>query len=281
MAAVDVMAGVPVELLVPNRAISYVPSGTFLARLRDNAAPTGSALLALGDPVFKRPDRQSNAPPPLPPGGLLITMVAPDGIASAARLQAGDVLLTYGGEDLTSVEKLPELIAAQLQTTAIPITIWRNGFEVKRTVSPGELGVVLDKDPASQAIANHRRNKAMLLALRGGDWQDLPGTRMEVTQLAMLYGEHSRTLLDSAASEQSLDELRKSGDLSKLTYLHFATHGAANNVRAMESVLILAQDKLPEASLPRVGEPFIDGRLSARGTGVLEPERGIGDALRL
>jgi CHAT domain-containing protein len=34
-------------------------------------------------------------------------------------------------------------------------------------------------------------------------------------------------------------------------------------VRALESVLILSQDQLPETPMPRDGEPFINGQLSA------------------
>ena len=59
------------------------------------------------------------------------------------------------------------------------------------------------------------------------------------------------------------EELRKNGDLSKFRYLHIATHGEANNAKAFESALILAQDKLPKEPLPRASEPFINGQLSA------------------
>jgi len=99
--------------------------------------------------------------------------------------------------------------------------------------------------------------------LRPGDWKDLPGTRVEITQLAKMYGDRTTTLVDSAASEQALDRLRRKGDLSRFRYLHLATHGEVNNVRAFESVLILAQDTLPKDSLPHAGEPFINGQLSA------------------
>ena len=53
-------------------------------------------------------------------------------------------------------------------------------------------------------------------------------------------------------------------ELAKFRYLHFATHGESNEVRAFDSVLILSQDKLPKASQPRAGAPLIDGQLSAQ-----------------
>jgi CHAT domain-containing protein len=113
------------------------------------------------------------------------------------------------------------------------------------------------------AIVSRRQTDAMLASIRGGDWKGLPGTRVELTQIAELFGDQTTSLLDSAASEQSLDTLRQKGDLSKFRYLHFATHGETNDVKAFESVLILAQDTLPDLPLPRAGEPFINGQLSA------------------
>ena len=132
-----------------------------------------------------------------------------------------------------------------------------------RDIVPGKLGVVLDPDPAPVAIANRRNTDAMLLALRGGDWSDLPGTRIEATRIGQLFGNSATVLADSSASEQKLETLRRAGELKKYRYLHFATHGEGNNVRAFESSLILAQDSLPKDSLPKAGEPFINGQLSA------------------
>ncbi len=262
--AVNMMAGIPIDLLTDAYTISYVPSGTFLARSQDKSPPTGSTLLALGDPIFHRPDKPSNEPGLSPPGGLLITSMAPGGAAAAAQLQRGDVLLTYAGVQLVSPTQLATAIAEQSQTPEIPLTVWRDGVEFTRTVQGGDLGVVLEKDPAPQAFANRRQADAMLRALGGGAWDELPGTRVEVTQLARLFGDKCSVLLDSAASEQSLDELRRKGELSTYRYLHFATHGEANNVRAMESVLILSLDALPETPRLRAGEPVVNGQLSAR-----------------
>jgi tetratricopeptide (TPR) repeat protein len=264
--AVNEMAAIPIEALTGEYTIGYVPSGTFLARLQTRPSPSGSTLLALGDPVFTRPDAMPASFAALPPGGLLIQQMTPEGPAAKALLKPGDVLIRYGETDLTTVESLTGAIQAQTTAKEVAITVWREGVDkpFTRMVPPGQLGVVFLKEPARQALANRRKNDAMLLALRGGDWKDLPGTRSEVAQIAKLFGPTSTTLLDSEASEQSLDALRKKGELSKFRYLHFATHGEANNVRTLESVLILAQDKFSETPLPRVGEPLINGQLSAR-----------------
>jgi CHAT domain-containing protein len=132
-------------------------------------------------------------------------------------------------------------------------------------VAPGRLGVVLDNVPAPAALAARHKTAETLAQLdRGGDWKNLPGTRVETSRLAELFGGGAKVLTDSAASEQGLEAMRKSGDLAKYRYLHFATHGEGNNVMAFESALILAQDKLPKELLAKPGEPFINGQLSAR-----------------
>jgi CHAT domain-containing protein len=263
---VNAMAGVPVELLTRSHRVSYVPSGTFLARAKAYAPLTSTRMLALGDPIFTRPDEKPVAQQPLPPGGILITQVIPGSVGAKARLQPGDVLLKYGTTDLSDIDRLKAAIAANEKAASIPVTVWREGNDTPfvRDVTPGRLGVVLDKDPAPVALANRRKTDAMLQALnRGGDWKELPGTRVETDRLRDLFGSQCQVLTDSAASERALESLRKSGELAKFRYLHFATHGAGNSASAFQSALILAQDKLPKDVIPQAGEPFIDGQLSA------------------
>jgi tetratricopeptide (TPR) repeat protein len=262
VAGVNDMAGVPVDLLSDKYTISYVPSGTFLARLKDRPAPTSSGLLALGDPIFR--PTQAKPEQPLPPGGLLITFVAPGGNADKGRLASGDVLLKYAGVDVNSIETLGKLIQEKAGAGAIELIVWRDGKTNVRDVPPGPLGIVLAKDLAPQALADRRKMDALLAQRSGDNLTELPGTRVELNNLAQMFAKESTILADSDASEQKLEELRQNGDLARYRYLHFGSHGAANNVKAFESVLYLAQDKLPKESLPEPGKPFINGELTAR-----------------
>jgi hypothetical protein len=268
VSASSLMAGgVPVELLVPEATVCYVPSATFLARLPERPRPTSTGVLALGDPIFARPGEKLNAGA-LPPGGLLITATVPDGTAAKAfpaPLQPDDVLLKYGDTELTSVDSLLKAITAHADRKTVPVVVWR-ASEPKpftRDLAQGRLGVVLAPDPAPVALANRRRLDA-LVANRGGKLADLPGTRVEVSGLQKLFGKEAVVLIDSDASEQRLDALRKSGALAKFRYLHLATHGEGNTVRALESYLFLARDKLPGNLVARDGEPLLDGKLTAR-----------------
>jgi CHAT domain-containing protein len=254
------MAGVPLDVLTDRYVVSYVPSGSFLTRSRHAAPPAASTLLALGDPVFpvaSSPER------PLPPGGLLITQTISGGSAAQAGLQVGDVLLTYAGAELTDADQLGRLLQ-QGQAGPIEVSIWRDGLVTDRKLSGGRLGVAIDKQPAPQAIAARLEADQVLAAVtRGGDWNELPGTSVEVARLQALVGADQTTALTrSDASEESLEQLRASGNLKDFRYLHFATHGEPNNARAFESALILAQDQIT-GEIPNGGGKYYDGRLTA------------------
>jgi tetratricopeptide (TPR) repeat protein len=264
VAPVRQMSGIPVEALTDQYTISYTPSGTYLARLKDREPPHGTELLAVGDPVFS-PANVSTQLVALPPGGLLVTQVIPDGNADKSHLRAGDVLVSYAGEYLTSVEQFRTLVAAQAGAKAVVVKVWREGQSkvAERELAPGTLGVMLAKEPAREAIAARRQSDQMLAQLtRGEEYAELPGTQVEIARLAGLFDAKAvTTLTRTDASEQRLDELRKAGQLKKFRYLHFATHGKANSARAFDSALMLTRPaKLPE---PRVGEPYLDGRLTA------------------
>jgi CHAT domain-containing protein len=264
VAPVNRMAGIPIEALTDQYTISYTPSGTYLARLKDRSLPHSTRLLAVGDPLFP-PTRAAKPPAALPPGGLLITQVVPGGNAAQARLQAGDVLVAYASQELTSAEQLGKLVAAKAKEKSVVVQVWREGQDklAERELSPGPLGVVLAKEPAPEAITARRQADQMLAKLtRGDDFAELPGTQVEIARLAGLFDAKNVTTLTRAdASERRLDQLRRAGELKQFRYLHFATHGQANNVRAFDSALILTKPtKLPE---PRAGEPCLDGRLMA------------------
>ncbi len=265
---VNDMAGIPVEPMLPDRTICYVPSGTFLAR-RGQPLEGPDTILALGDPVFPKLAEPPAAPTALPPGGLLITEVVPEGEAARAKLQAGDVLVSYAGTRLESVKQLGELIAANAGKKEVACEFWREDEDkvVPRTLAPGKLGVAIDPEPARDAIAARRKSDALFASLtRGDEWTELPGTEVEVGELRKLFGGEkngSKYLTRSEASEQALDALRKADTLKNYKFLHLATHGETNDTIAFNSRIILSQDR-PKATEAAAGEPLLDNQLLAK-----------------
>jgi tetratricopeptide (TPR) repeat protein len=122
------------------------------------------------------------------------------------------------------------------------------------------------KSPPSQAKSGAAASQRADVLLRGaeeGNYLRLPGTAVEVQVLSKLFP-RSVVLLESAASEQALDQLAGSGELGHFRFLHFATHAEIDPHRTLQSRLILARDRLPDP-LKQVlaGRRIYDGRLTA------------------
>jgi hypothetical protein len=265
------MAGIPVEALTDRYTISYVPSGTLFARLREQRPakpPARPRLLAVGDPVFTRPDPSRPPEGPLPENGLLLARVAPGSNAARSGIQPGDVLLSYLGTKLSTLDDLKAALGQQREAkpgeqSGVPVEVWRDGKMLSLHVRPGPLGIQTSPRPAKEELLAKRDGDRAVRASRGGAWTALPGSRREVEALARLF-ERPLTLLGSEASAQRLDQLAAAGELKRFRYLHFATHGDVNPRIALESAVILAQDQLPDpVDQLLAGKHPYDGRLTA------------------
>jgi tetratricopeptide (TPR) repeat protein len=264
------LAGIPIEaLLAPDdiRSVSYAPSATVFQYLRQQPRPARHAgLLALGDPVFDRPEA-SSSPKPMPDHGLLVTMVLPGSNAARNGLKPGDVLLAYNG---TALNQKEDLKVGADGGKPIGVEVWREGRSLPCELAPGKLGVVFDPRPAPVAIAEQRKLHEILVTARSGDedFAALPGTRYEVEALTRLFkmdDRPTRTLLGADASEPELDRLVASGELARFCFIHLATHGVIDEAIPARSAVILTQTGLPDP-LEQVlhQKPVFDGRLLVR-----------------
>jgi tetratricopeptide (TPR) repeat protein len=253
------MAGIPLEVLTNEYILSYTPSGTLFARLREQRRPLHKPpLLALGDPNFSLP---ADKPAPLPEHGLLLTLVLPGDNASKAGLRGGDVLLAYNGQKLTTLADLKPAASGD----PVPVQVWRDGKTFEARLSAGKLGVTIDRDPAPAALRRQRDFDALLASrTRDNDKIDaLPASRYEVQALETLFAKPT-VLLGSEASEQKLDELAAADQLKDYRVLHFATHGTIDLASPLRSSLLLARDRLPDVKeQARLGRKIYDGRLRA------------------
>jgi hypothetical protein len=264
------MAGIPIEALLAegdDRTVSYAPSATVLKYLREQPRPDRhTGLLALGDPVYERPDTSSD-PEPLPDHGLLVNMVAPSSNAATHGLKTGDVLVAYNG---VALNKKDDLKVVSQEDKPIVVDIWRDGRTSRRELAAGKLGVVIDPRPVPVAIAEGRKLQKVLVAARGGDedFAPLPGTRYEVEAIAALFqaaDRPTRILLGAEANEPEVDRIASSGEMGQFGFIHLATHGMINEDIPARSAVILTQTGLPDP-LEQVlhQKPAYDGRLSVR-----------------
>src|SRR5262249_29210779 len=138
-----------------------------------------SSLLVLADPVFTR-----TAPvlPPTPPHGLLVKAVTPGSLAARIGLLPGDVLLEHDGKKLTT----PADLTPAAGHVRVSIKLGGDGKETRGRIPAGNLGVVVDKRPIAEALAEWREQESRLLTLSREERQALPGTRLEARTLAGL-----------------------------------------------------------------------------------------------
>ena len=67
--------------------------------------------------------------------GLLVSSLADDGPAALAGMLVGDVVVSAGGQPVTSIETLRDLLGAQPVGSALPLTVVRGGRAVELSVS--------------------------------------------------------------------------------------------------------------------------------------------------
>lgn len=271
------MAGIPVEILTDRYTVSYAPSATMFAWLREKRTtaereqthPRRGGLLAVGDPVFAAAGVAAT-PPAAPDHGVFVTAVPSGSNAARGGIHSGDVLLAYAGTKLDSPDALGTATRSAISRPGekgggadIPVRVWREGKTLDLAIPGGPLGARVSREGPAESLRMWRALSALTRGSRGETFAPLPGTRREVQAIARLFRE-KEVLLGSEASEQQLDRLRSAGRLKEFRFVHFATHGVPDDRSAMRSALILSQDKLPDP-LGQVlaGQEVYDGRLTA------------------
>ena len=265
------LAGVPVEALLagepgPELVVSYAPSASMFARL---ARPSDQgreppSLLAVGDPAYPPPEAEGPALTP-PDAGIAVLRVEPNGLADLYGIRPGDVLLEYDGTKLARADDLKE-VPAEAGAKRIPVKLWRDGESRTIEVGAGKLRIQIDpkRKPAEVVLALRTAAAVMRPLTRGDVLTRLPGTRREVEAIAALFpSDRARTLLGDQATESAVANLAARGELKDYRYLHFATHGRADETIAYNSALLLAPD--PDRSAgPTATAVETDGRITAQ-----------------
>ncbi len=73
------------------------------------------------------------------PAGAMIASADENGPAAAAKIQGGDIVLKFNGQDVKEMRFLPRLVAETAIGKQVPVTVWRDGKERTLQVTVGEL----------------------------------------------------------------------------------------------------------------------------------------------
>jgi len=289
------MAGIPIEALTDKYAISYAPSATMYAWLRESRRskvkdPKSEEterkppwegevqrrpLLAVGDPMIEEFAKSDTTLPEFPDYGIMLVSVIEGKNAYRSGLRLGDVLLSYGNDRIVDSASLDaaktkgELLAELDAEVSIPVQVWRDGNTLDLAVAPGMLGVTPSQIPASEAIPALRRLDGAVLKAKRQTFPALPGSRLEVETIANLFNSRDMAvaptvLLGSCASESRLASFAASDMLRAYGMIHIATHALMDDKVAMRSALILSHEEFEDApEVPFQTRAINDGRLTA------------------
>ncbi|HWK39858.1 MAG TPA: Do family serine endopeptidase [Hyphomicrobium sp.] len=84
--------------------------------------------------------------------GALVAAITPDGPAQKGGLQAGDIILRFDNEDVSSMRSLPRLVARAPIDKMVPVEVLRNGQRQTLQVTVGQLSE--DEDRVAPNGAN-------------------------------------------------------------------------------------------------------------------------------
>ena len=132
-------------------------------RLRERGFVTRGHIGVQTQPLTDKLARSFKTPDPR---GVLVAAVDGLGPAARANLQAGDVILSYDGARVATVEELSRLVAKSVPGSTSTLQIWRSGKQEEVSVVVGEIAADKRVSSSSQRRADSNRLGLVL--------QDLP-----------------------------------------------------------------------------------------------------------
>jgi serine protease Do len=93
--------------------------------------------------------------------GALVAKVLPDSPASAAGIEANDVILSFDGKDVPDSRHLPRLVAETPIDHEVQVKLWRDGKEIAKTVKVAEMpeAKTVAADEGRDEEGGHARGK--------------------------------------------------------------------------------------------------------------------------
>jgi serine protease Do len=79
------------------------------------------------------------------PRGALVSDVDPSGPSAKAKLQPGDIILSFDGKPIDRTRQLPRMVAETPPDKTVKMTIWRDGKEIQSEL---KVGLLSSEQPA-------------------------------------------------------------------------------------------------------------------------------------
>jgi serine protease Do len=124
--------------------------------------------------------------------GTLVTAVQPDGPAAKAKMEQGDVILTFNGEDVAETRELPRIVAATPAGKPVDVIVWRDGerktlrVTVAQMKDQEQVASAGDTSPDGQSEGSANRLLGVQLSALTPDLRQQLGLSEDVTGVVVM-----------------------------------------------------------------------------------------------
>jgi len=170
------------------------------------------------------------------PRGALVARVLPDSPAAAAKLLAGDVVLSFDGKDIPNSSALPPLVGVARVDRPAEMVVLRNGIEMRMQVTIGELPQE-DDQVLAQTVKKEPKSGRLGVVVTA-----LTDQQREQIQIESGYGVLVEALKEGAAAKAGIEvgDIILMVDSQQVTSVKQFTH-LVENLPSGKSVAVLLQ----------------------------------------
>lgn len=102
------------------------------------------------------------------PKGALVVEISKDSPASKSKIKTGDVIIRFDGKEISTMKKLPRIVAESSIGKRVDVVVWRQGKQHTFKVTLGELEEEQEeeeKEVVTEESADQIKDKTMLLEM--------------------------------------------------------------------------------------------------------------------
>jgi serine protease Do len=145
------------------------------------------------------------------PSGAMIASTDENGPAAKGKMQGGDIILKFNGQDVKEMRNLPRLVAETPIGKQVPVSVWRDGKERLLQITVGELPD--DTKPVLASTNTDKPQSAKPTELTGMGLKIAPITDESRDRFQLPADQKGVLITDVAPGSPAAEKGLKAGDV--------------------------------------------------------------------